>query len=224
VIDDTTGALLSAHLDGELTPDEQREVERLVAEDPEAALELDALRTVRARLRAAPPVDPPFGLYERMLRAGNPEGKGRRGVRVRWLASAVATAAVWMLVLGFGVDLRGRPVDPEVDQARAAFVAGAAGGDDVLVVERPGEVDWSKLRGGERGPLEGLPGRPWRSIDPTEIDALVFQGDGVAVVVVGDEPLATLLAVAVALPDQGDASLGARLRDGCDQLLDVMNG
>lgn len=58
---------LSALLDGELSSDEQAQVEAWLAADPSARAELDELASVRSLLRGLPPVEPPSGFYERLL-------------------------------------------------------------------------------------------------------------------------------------------------------------
>lgn len=71
------GELLSALLDGELTPAEEAEVRAWLDTDPDARADLEALAAVRSAVRALPAVDPPFGFYERMLREGaGPTGRG----------------------------------------------------------------------------------------------------------------------------------------------------
>ena len=105
------GELLSAHLDGELSADEAATVDAHLAECDACRAELDATRAVRATVRAAPAVDPPFGFYERLVRT-------RRWPRSQAALSVVAIAAAWIVVLGFVVD-PGRPtVKPPVDETR----------------------------------------------------------------------------------------------------------
>ena len=56
--------LMSAVLDGEATPEEARELERLLREDSGARAEYDALRRFFARLQSVPRLDPPPGLAD----------------------------------------------------------------------------------------------------------------------------------------------------------------
>ncbi len=74
---DNPRELLSAWIDGELTADEYGQVESYLAQDPDARAELEQLRVARALVRELPPVDPPFGFYERMLQVGDPRGHRR---------------------------------------------------------------------------------------------------------------------------------------------------
>lgn len=113
---DHLGELLSAHLDGELSADETARVEQHLATCPECAAECEATRAVRARLRDAPAVDPPFGFLERLAR---PKVRPRS----RWIAGAsvVGVGAAWLVVLGIAVAPERSTVVPQVDQTRAAL-------------------------------------------------------------------------------------------------------
>ena len=96
--------LLSAYLDGQVTPQEQRRVEAALAGDAALAGSLAALRYTKTLLADAPrlPAPRPFTLNEAMLG----QTRQRRG----WLASlqpsvlrgAAALAAVMLLVLLVG--------------------------------------------------------------------------------------------------------------------------
>ena len=93
--------VLSAYLDGELTPDERRRADAHLAACPECRADLAAEGEVRQLLRGLPPVDAPFGFYERVLRDGPAAGQAptkRRRIRFG-LANIVATAAAWLLIL-----------------------------------------------------------------------------------------------------------------------------
>jgi hypothetical protein len=88
--------LLSALLDGELPPDEEARVQDLVAGSPEAQEELAALAQVRTLVRELPPVDPPFGFFERL---GRPE-RHPRHVGAKLGGALAAAAAAIVLVVG----------------------------------------------------------------------------------------------------------------------------
>jgi len=62
--------LLSAHLDGELTDDEEARVQELLDADPDARAELAGLAAVRSRLRSLAEVDVPDGFFEGLLANG----------------------------------------------------------------------------------------------------------------------------------------------------------
>jgi hypothetical protein len=115
------GELLSAELDGELTPEETAFVATHIALCEHCRLERDELFRVKSSIRALGPVEPPFGFEQRLLRAG----RARRTATGKVALSLVATAAAWVAVLGFGADLSGtESVRPPVDDVRA-FVGGA---------------------------------------------------------------------------------------------------
>jgi hypothetical protein len=106
--------VLSAYLDDELTADERDDVERHLYECPECRSDVDAEREVRQLLRDLPPVDPPFGFYERLLRDG-PEAAPAPPKRRRFrfgLANIAATAAAWLLILGLANLHKNGTVDP----------------------------------------------------------------------------------------------------------------
>lgn len=106
------GELLSAHLDGALDPSEVARVEAAVAADPELAAELRSLARTRALVRDLPPVDPPFGFLERLVRRPAPSVAAiGRGTRV---ASVGACAAAVVLVLGIAPAPEPDPVAPDV--------------------------------------------------------------------------------------------------------------
>lgn len=128
------GDALSALLDGEL-PAPQQEVARAhLAACPACAEELAAVRQVRSWVRALPPVDPPFGFYERMLldRATPALPVGvRASTRRRAGLAALGAAAAAATVLGIGSPSE-RPVSPSVPRLVEAHATGASVGADLL--------------------------------------------------------------------------------------------
>ena len=67
--------VLSAYLDGELTPAEATEVRDLLERSPEHRAELDRVEQARTWLRALPPVEPPEGFIEQAIAAANRPGR-----------------------------------------------------------------------------------------------------------------------------------------------------
>jgi hypothetical protein len=84
----------------------------------------------------------------------------------------------------------------------------------------PGKVDWSKLTGGLRSPVDGIPGEPWRTIAPGAMPAIVYESNGVGVTVAGPVDEATLEEVARQLPTPSDPSLRDRLVEGLRSVYD----
>ena len=87
--------LLSAYLDGELDGAAIARVEARLAAEHGWRTELDALRTVRDRLRSLPEREPPVGFVDDLVRAGRSD-LARRGAtmrRTRRLAAIGAAAA-----------------------------------------------------------------------------------------------------------------------------------
>ena len=118
------GDLLSALLDGELAPGQAEAARAHLAGCPLCSAELDAVGGARAWVRGLPPVDPPFGLYERMLRS-----------RHRWaragLAAFTAGAAVSIGLVAVSSP-REAPVSPPVANLVDAHAATASVAGDPL--------------------------------------------------------------------------------------------
>ena len=128
------GDTLSALLDGELPAAQQEVAQAHVAACPACAEELAAVRQARSWVRALPPVDPPFGFYERMLldraRPVVPVG-ARTATRRRAGLAALGAAAAAATVLGIGSPSP-RPVSPSVPRLVEAHATGASVGADLL--------------------------------------------------------------------------------------------
>ena len=135
----TLTSVLSAYLDGELAPGELASVQAHLDDCAGCRAEFEAEREVRDIVRGLPPVDPPFGFYERLLRSGLDDtgtaaapfataaGKPKRRFKFG-LANLVATAAVWLLILGLAnVNSGHGAVSPSVNNyvtAHASLVPG----------------------------------------------------------------------------------------------------
>jgi len=89
------GDSLSALLDGELSPAEEAAVQAHLVACMVCRHEMERVGLARRWIRALPPVDPPFGLYERMLVAYKP---GRRRLAMAFVGAAAAVAAVLVSV------------------------------------------------------------------------------------------------------------------------------
>jgi anti-sigma factor RsiW len=97
------------------------------------ARELEDVRMARTWVRALPPVEPPFGFFERMLRdwsraRARPTWASPRRVRV---AAATASAAAAVALLGFATP-QDAPVSPAVDVFVEAHATGASMESDPL--------------------------------------------------------------------------------------------
>lgn len=105
--------LLSAYLDGELTPEEMRAVEARLRQDPEAQALYRELAGVQALLQRLPARRSPEDLEDRILR--EVQRRAERAGRRRWravLAGGLAAAAAAVVLLPL---VRG-----ELDRLRAA--------------------------------------------------------------------------------------------------------
>lgn len=109
--------LITAAIDGELSPDEQARFRRLVAESAEAKALYAALKRDRDRLHRLPRVAAPAGLAATVTAAVRPivvkpEPVRVRRRRVEWAAVAVA-ASVFLAAVGSGYLFLGRKPSPD---------------------------------------------------------------------------------------------------------------
>lgn len=215
----TAEELLAAYASGGLRGAEAAEVEELVARDPAARAELDAMRTTLAAVRAAEPVpaeepdweqmasdiraacvQPPPGLWQRLRGVFAPL-RGRRGQVALGLAVTAAAALVIVLLVGRGREQASEPV-----QVATTTPADAGAGDPVQPLRAPGE----EVRVAE---IEEL--------DEPELEALevaAAQAELTAEELAELEQLATSLA-----PAEGDLELGMFEDSGYDDWLAGMS-
>ncbi len=119
--------MLSAYLDGELTPAEQAEVDQLIARSPEHRDELTRLEETRGWLRALPAVDPPEGFIEQAIALAGRDVPAQPKKHKWGVMNLVATAAVWVLVLGFVNLNRSDNVSPDVAGLAQTHTEASAG-------------------------------------------------------------------------------------------------
>ena len=127
------GDLLSGLLDGELPADIEASARAHLAACPACTSEMEDVRTARSWLRALPPVEPPAGFYERVLRDEPPEGvlvAGAPSIRRKVLAFAGSAAAALALVTVAAP--RQSPVQPSVNSMVEAHATGASLNSDPL--------------------------------------------------------------------------------------------
>jgi anti-sigma factor RsiW len=136
---DDRSAQLSAFLDGELSSVEEADVRAWLADSADARDELAGLRQARQWLRELPPVDPPFGFYERMRPADRRRHFGAGG-----LVGAAAAVLVAMFVL-VGVTPPAEAMVPPVDEYVARHEMVTAGGSGVATV---GTNDYAPVEAG----------------------------------------------------------------------------
>ena len=144
---DHLGDALSALLDGELPRSAQDAAGAHLAVCPTCAEELLAVRQARTWVRSLPPVDAPFGFYERMLleRAEAPSHwnagalSARANLRRRAGLAALSAAAAAVTVLGVGSPSP-RPVNPAIPRLVEAHATSASVGADLLSKLAPAGV------------------------------------------------------------------------------------
>jgi anti-sigma factor RsiW len=140
------GDMLSALLDGELPVAQADQARAHVAACPSCAYELAAVTQARAWVRALPPVEPPFGFYERMLLDRHQPAAAafgaRHNLRRRAGLAALGAAAAAVTVLGVGSPAA-QPVSPAVPRLVEAHAASASVGADLLSKLAPMGVPFS---------------------------------------------------------------------------------
>ncbi len=127
------GDLLSALLDGELMPGEEAEVQVHLIGCVACRQELEAATKARLWVRALPPVEPPFGLYQRLLQPYRPR---HRRVAMAAIGVAAAVAALFVSV----TPPQQEPVNPQVASLIAAHATSASVGSDPLTNLAPAGV------------------------------------------------------------------------------------
>lgn len=141
------GDALSALVDGELPADEQAAARRHLDGCPGCRDELAATEAVALAIRGLPPVDAPFGFYERLLRGKGFAVADRRPLRVGLAVATVAAAVA--LAVGLAGDLGGTEVSPQVDDMVDVHQAGfvpqdgfeTVAAEDAGAVEVPREIE-----------------------------------------------------------------------------------
>ncbi|MEA3054948.1 MAG: hypothetical protein QOD30_380 [Actinomycetota bacterium] len=276
--------LLSALLDGQLTPAEATEVRAHVDACAECAAELDEVRAARRAVRELPAVEVPATFLTELLAGDTVVPLGRRTARVPAVANIGAAVVAGLVILVFSsgslgpAQLRpevrgavarhastvsallgstGEHLAPETEvvpttmpqrdasslpapYAAPARLAGydlvdayrSPGGVHVLyqrgdyglsVFELPGSVDWGALP--DDGSSMSLAGhRAWRwEASPVDGRLVVFEDDGMVVIVVGDEPGDAVLDVAAELPSARAVPMTARVRRAVARSLELLS-
>ncbi|MEA2686031.1 MAG: hypothetical protein QOE93_1226 [Actinomycetota bacterium] len=124
---------LSALLDGELAPAEEAAVQDHLVLCGPCRQEMEKVQLARLWVRALPPIEPPFGLYERLLQPYRP---GRRRVAMAFLGAAAAVAAAIVSV----APARQAPVSPSVASLIEAHATSASVDGDPLTNLAPAGV------------------------------------------------------------------------------------
>ncbi len=104
--------LVNRKLDGSLTPEEQQELDRMLAEDPEASRYLQEMEAMEASLRRVPRAQAPAGLPEKVISrisstqgAGSSKGSATKGGLIRHLHVQSRTLLRYAAILFVGLVL-----------------------------------------------------------------------------------------------------------------------
>jgi hypothetical protein len=222
----------SAYLDGQLTPEAARWVDRAAAESPDVARRLHDLRRIRTILRAIQPVSPGPDFVARVLAEARRRGLMRRVVRERMLQGVIrlASAAAAVLLVAF---VAGVAVQGFMHQSGPFQPHGTRGGQAapaVAVAPRPGSGETSPGGGMKGGKSEELLARGSGSAAPAVTAGATFRkGDVERLAALGSRVRTLNLAVmdlgagakevAAVLADAGITrfSAGGRQLDSADQ-------
>jgi anti-sigma factor RsiW len=132
------GDVLSALLDGELLPAHEDAARAHLAVCPDCSRELTAVGQARTWVRALPPVEPPFGFYERMLVDHHPARHRVLSGTGATFASASTPFGAGSTPFGAGVTVPGgRSVSTLRRRAGAAAFGAAAVAVTVLNMGSP---------------------------------------------------------------------------------------
>lgn len=146
--------LLSAYLDGELDGTDAARTEARLAKDHGWRAELDALRTVRDRLRSLPEREPPAGFVDDLVRAGRADLARRSDTvqrsarRTRRLAAIAAAAAAIGVAFAVPSTESPAPVRPAIDESAEGHAVNAALADDPISQLAPAAIPASAGDGG----------------------------------------------------------------------------
>lgn len=127
------GDLLSGLLDDELAPQEHAVALEHLATCRQCSIELSQVSAARAWVRALPPVEPPLGFIDRLIREQQDSA-----VPVPWLRRGRAGVAALALSAAAGIGLLGLasprdpPVSPQVGQLVETHAASASLAGDPL--------------------------------------------------------------------------------------------
>jgi anti-sigma factor RsiW len=125
------GELLSALLDSELTPEEERHAERHLATCPTCRAERDQLAQLRDAVRDLPPLDLPPPVWVQVMRAGR-----RRARPTAFVGAAAAAVALLGLVV---VPAQQHHVTPQM--AHLVQVHAASSGSEPVTGLAPATVN-----------------------------------------------------------------------------------
>ena len=132
---DHLGDLLSALLDAELPTPEELDARRHLATCRQCTIELDHISAARAWVRALPPVEPPVGFIERLIREQEEAqaGPSWRPWASRWagVAAFAASAAAAVSLIGLASP-KEAPIQPSVSRLVEAHATGASLSGDPL--------------------------------------------------------------------------------------------
>jgi hypothetical protein len=245
-LDPRVAELLSAHLDGAVSPEERALAEQWIASSPDARAEYESLAAVKAVLGGLGEVEPPFGFYDRMLRQGTPEPevtsavdraagrapsrRRRSGRSAAAVAAAVVASAAAFVVIG-GTSAPAEAVRPPIEAVASGdadgvvSVDGEAGQVRALRQEAD-DVAWGELPRGVRRVEDGA--EVWEDLTTDDgAERVVVFRDGVVVTVFAEGIEVDLLVdqaiVVVEEQPADDGGAGARVREAFEGLLDSLS-
>jgi len=161
-------ALISARLDGVLSPEEARRLEEHLAVCPDCQQAEKELRAIHEALCALPRLEPPDGFQERVMAAVTADGTANRGkkrlVWTKWLA----TAAMLAVIVGgtFALHSRQGAAGGQSNANGERSLSGMDAGKDFFRAEFPPTAAVSEDSAApEAAPAEGAAEQPSVSIE-----------------------------------------------------------
>lgn len=222
-LDPRVGELLSAALDGAVDDEQRAAVDEWLRRSAAARAEHEALAAVKRALAELPAVEPPAGFFDAMLERGNPapvasaasalafRRRARRRSPAMLVASALATAASWVVVAGAPPG----EIRPPIEDVAAAAVLGTASFDDVTlhradggavaVLRQEGAVDWDELPSGDRDRIGSASVWVDRSAPPRVARVIVVRDGAVYTLASDDLDAGALAALGADLASDGEA-------------------
>ena len=131
------GDLLSGLLDAELSPSEEAVAREHLASCRQCAIELEHISAARSWVRSLPPIEPPLGFIERLIREQEAPSFHLAGMRRGWASrwagvAAFAASAAAAIAIVSVVSPQEPAVRPPVGQLVEAHATGASLSGDPL--------------------------------------------------------------------------------------------
>jgi hypothetical protein len=224
-VDPAVAELLSADLDGAVTPDEREAAALWVQRSAAARAERESLAAVKAALAGLPPVEPPAGFFESMIERGTPRAdepdnvvplRRRRPVPVAAAVTAAAAAA-WVAIAGTSA----AATRPPIEQVEAAL---HVSDETFALSSEDAGVEWDRLPNGERSHEDGADVWVDLTSEPGVARVVVHRDGRTHTLVSEDLDAEELIVVGLELPGGPGDGIEGHVRRACQRLLGAFTG